>query len=1271
MVAQTRTAGQPSPKKLRFRDKLVGKGLTTDALQKKLKQLHQELAEMDQEHVDVPSLNAIRKDLISTSILLHKDRGVKAYAACCLADLLRLYAPDAPYNQNELRDIFQFFFRQLSTGLKGADSAYYNEYFHLLESLSTVKSVVLVCDLPNGDELMVDIFRDFFGLVRRDLPKKIELFMADILIALIDECQSLPSEVLETIMAQFTDKNAKMDQPSYRLAVQVCNATADKLQRHVCQYFTDVIVDRAREEDFDEVKTAHDLIQQLNRACPSLLHNVVPQLEEELRVEQIQLRLMATQTLGEMYADKHGMELVQKYPTTWTQWLGRKNDKNATVRLTWAETMKGVVVNLPEMRKEVEEALALKLFDPDERVRAAVCKLYGQLDYETAMHHVTVEQLKTVAGRGLDKKQSVRVEAFKAIGKLYSIAYPEIENNDPGAIKQFAWIPSTILHNGSINADVKSLAEETIAEYILPLPTPPAASSSKGSEVDEVAWTDRLLLTMRHLDDVSVNTLYSFSNVKGHRPTIFEKFLAVCIEYNGGVIDENEDAVTEKLNVAVKATAAQLPEPAKAAEDLQTFAKLNEGRLYKLLKTCMDVQTDLKGLIKARTEFLRRLEQSSSSIVGTMTIFLRRSSLHIVNQSSIPTFVKRVQKGSESSSVAYSQTQPSANQSFSVFASGNSEPEGRAQQTAHAAQVWMTYISKHCPAMYKAHIGEFSKAIADERNARLVEVCLHAMAAAAMSDAKLAPSDKRTVERVVRFAMESNTRHAKFAARLLACLKNAEEVCEQVVESITDELEDVEPEKLVAHIAVLAQLALRAPDAFEQKSDVIMSFLVKQVLKSDPDDDGMETDTDWLEDAALPLDLRAKILALKVCRNRCLAHVESETALDIAQPVIRMFSTVLQYEGSLSADDADSPWARSRLRLQATTSLLHLSTVKKYALEVSKYFVPMALIMQDPVYQVRMTFLDKLVSFLSRRRIHPMYNIVPFLCVHDPEHDVKIKASPMAQAYVRFALKALPKALRLETFEHNFIRLLHLLAHHPDFKVDAESIHDMAGYIQFFLQEVASSDNIALLYHIAQKAKTVRDAESHVYSENLYVCAELAQHLIKAHAKAKSWNLETWPGKVRLPPDILRPLPSAEATNKILKTVYLSEEALTWLAEKAKQPQEEKVLSKKPRAPRQPTAKRKAPGPKANGSAKRARTVKKRKEEASDDDDEQSGSEMDEDDKENERAVSSPAKPEESESSSEEEVEGEKKEKPATRARAKKQAARAAKRHTQPAPSDG
>lgn len=208
MVAQTRKAGKPSPKKFKFNEKLVGKGLTTDALLKKLKAVQSDLAELDQDEADRKALEPLCKELTSSSILLHKDKGVKAYAACCLADLLRLFAPDAPLTATELRDIFEFFFHQVSQGLRGADSPYYNQYFHLLESLSTVKSVVLVCDLPQAEELMSTIFRILFYLVRNDLPKNIEMFICDILVALIDECQLVPQEALEIIMAQFMDKNA-------------------------------------------------------------------------------------------------------------------------------------------------------------------------------------------------------------------------------------------------------------------------------------------------------------------------------------------------------------------------------------------------------------------------------------------------------------------------------------------------------------------------------------------------------------------------------------------------------------------------------------------------------------------------------------------------------------------------------------------------------------------------------------------------------------------------------------------------------------------------------------------------------------------------------------------------------------------------------------------------------------------------------------------------------------------------------------------------------
>lgn len=98
-----------------------------------------------------------------------------------------------------------------------------------------------------------------------------------------------------------------------------------------------------------------------------------------------------------------------------------------------------------------------------------------------------------------------------------------------------------------------------------------------------------------------------------------------------------------------------------------------------------------------------------------MATFLRRGTLHIVNQSSIPILIKRVAKGTEG---AYQ------------------------LETAQLAKVWLAYISRHYPALYKQHVGELSKAIADEKNVQLVEVSLQAYSVVAGWDEKLAPNDK-------------------------------------------------------------------------------------------------------------------------------------------------------------------------------------------------------------------------------------------------------------------------------------------------------------------------------------------------------------------------------------------------------------------------------------------------------------------------------------------------------------------------------------------------
>ena len=138
-----------------------------------------------------------------------------------------------------------------------------------------------------------------------------------------------------------------------------------------------------------------------------------------------------------------------------------------------------------------------------------------------------------------------------------------------------------------------------------------------------------------------------------------------------------------------------------------------------------------------------------------MTIFLRRASLRIVNQSSIPTLIKRLQKGTESDVPT---------------------------DVAQSARTWLTFISKHQPPLYKHHVGELSKAIANEANPTLVETSLQALAVVARWDPKLAPGDRRTLDRLRRFVMDSDHRHAKFAARVLACTANCDDVCATIIQ---------------------------------------------------------------------------------------------------------------------------------------------------------------------------------------------------------------------------------------------------------------------------------------------------------------------------------------------------------------------------------------------------------------------------------------------------------------------------------------------------------
>lgn len=100
-------AGHEDGVRLQFNKPLswkAGKPIAVAELLKRLEALSRELQSYDQDDgVSRDSMLTVAAELASPQLLSHKDKGVKAYTACCLVDIFKLCAPDAPLSAKELK----------------------------------------------------------------------------------------------------------------------------------------------------------------------------------------------------------------------------------------------------------------------------------------------------------------------------------------------------------------------------------------------------------------------------------------------------------------------------------------------------------------------------------------------------------------------------------------------------------------------------------------------------------------------------------------------------------------------------------------------------------------------------------------------------------------------------------------------------------------------------------------------------------------------------------------------------------------------------------------------------------------------------------------------------------------------------------------------------------------------------------------------------------------------------------------------------------------
>ena len=120
-------------------------------LVKRLRTVHTALSEDEVEpnSPNFPSLDSLAAHLVTPKLLNHKDKDVRLYTSLCCMEIFYLYAPEPPWDGDEIIRVFEQIISQLSNlaHCHNTTQANYAMYFHILEQLAQVKIGVVLVEL--------------------------------------------------------------------------------------------------------------------------------------------------------------------------------------------------------------------------------------------------------------------------------------------------------------------------------------------------------------------------------------------------------------------------------------------------------------------------------------------------------------------------------------------------------------------------------------------------------------------------------------------------------------------------------------------------------------------------------------------------------------------------------------------------------------------------------------------------------------------------------------------------------------------------------------------------------------------------------------------------------------------------------------------------------------------------------------------------------------------------------------------------------------------
>ncbi|RDX77938.1 Sister chromatid cohesion protein PDS5-like B-B, partial [Mucuna pruriens] len=218
-------------------NKLVDPPSSVEELLPLLDQVESCLSRVEQSPTDSMqnALSPSLKALIADELLRHSDDDVKVAVASCISEITRITAPEAPYDDEQMKEVFQLIVSSFEN-LHDKLSRSYAKRTSILETVAKVRSCVVMLDLE-CDALILEMFQHFLKAIREHHPENVFSSMETIMTLVLEESEDISLDLLSPVLASIKKDNEveEVFPIAQKLGERVLESCATKLKPYLVQ----------------------------------------------------------------------------------------------------------------------------------------------------------------------------------------------------------------------------------------------------------------------------------------------------------------------------------------------------------------------------------------------------------------------------------------------------------------------------------------------------------------------------------------------------------------------------------------------------------------------------------------------------------------------------------------------------------------------------------------------------------------------------------------------------------------------------------------------------------------------------------------------------------------------------------------------------------------------------------------------------------------------------------------------------------------------------